>query len=166
MGHAAQFHGGSQHIIGRAFQKSPAHRGRTGERKLAQAIIGKQWLRNRRCRLTGYDVKHPLWKPSIDHGLGKILRCQRSQLGRLEHHCATRCNRGGYLARRHRQRKVPRGDQQAGTHRLAASDHPQRAFGNNCSATVIAHRFLTEPTQELAAVSNLTLSFRKGLTHL
>ena len=163
---AAQLHRGAQDVVGSCLEQGLAHGGRAGEGNLAQARIRHDRLRDGRCRLTGNHVDHACRNAGINHGLCEVLSSQRRELGGLDHHGATSGNGRGNLAGSHSQREVPRGDEQARAHRLAAGDHAQGALRRRQGTAVVTNGLLAEPAQVLSAVSNLTVGLCQRLAHL
>src|SRR5699024_2917512 len=114
----------------------------------------------------GAVVDHALGQPGLLEQLHEEQRGQRRELRGLDHHGAAGRERGGDLARRHREREVPRGDEIARPHRVARDDRPPRVLGVRAVAALDAHRLLAEPAQELPAVGDLAAGFGQRLAHL
>ena len=84
--------------------------------------------------------------------LREVERGERRELGGLDDDGAARGERRSDLSCRHRQWKVPRRDQEAGTDRMLRDDHATGALGVRSVTPLDASRLLAEPAQELAAV--------------
>jgi hypothetical protein len=75
------------------------------------------------------DVEHPAGQAGLLHDPGEREHRQRRLLGRLDDHRRAGRDRRADLARAHRQREVPRRDQQAGPDRLLHRQDPSLAVG-------------------------------------
>ena len=114
----------------------------------------------------GDEVEHTAGQPALLEDLGEGEHRKRCLLGGLDDHRAARGDRRSDLAGAHRQREVPRSDQQARTDRLTHRQQPAAAIGRGGVTSVDPHRLLGEPPQELGGIDNLRTGFRQWLTHL
>ena len=91
---------------------------------------------------------------------------QRRLPGRLDDHRAAGGDRRADLARPHREREVPRRDQQARPDRLAHRQQARPAVGADRVAAVDPHGLLAEPAQEVVGVGDLGARLDERLAHL
>ena len=113
----------------------------------------------------GDDVEDAGGQAGVEHGLREVLRGQRGELGGFEDHGAAGGDGRGDLAGGHRQREVPRRDQQAGPDRLVLDEDLVFALGGGEVAAVVADGFLGEPAQELGPVGDFAAGFGQGFAH-
>jgi ParB family chromosome partitioning protein len=163
---AAELHRHPQQVLGALLHQRLAHLGRPGEGHLAQPRIRHQGTDRLAGAGAGDDVEHAVGQAGLGQELRQPHRRQRRQLGRLEHHRAARRDRGPDLAGPHRQREVPRRDEQAGAHRLLHGEQPLGRGRRPRVAALDPHRLLAEPAEELGAVGDLGLGLGEALAHL
>ena len=111
------------------------------------------------------DVEDAGGQAGVEHGLGEVLRGQRGEFGGFEDHGAAGGDGGGDLAGGHRQREVPRRDEQAGSDGFVLDEDLVLALGGGEVAAVVADGFLGEPAQELGAVGDFAAGFGQRLAH-
>ena len=116
---ASQLHRQPLELVGRLPHQHLAHRRRAGEADLAQPLVGHQGLAELLGVAGGHDVEHTGGKPRLGQHVGQRQHRQGGQLGRLDDHRAAGRHRRPDLAGPHRQREVPRGQEEAWAHRLA-----------------------------------------------
>ena len=108
----------------------------------------------------------PGGQPGVLEQLRERERRQRRELGRLDDHGAAGGERRRDLAGRHREREVPRGDEEARADRMLRHDHAAGALGVRPVAALDARRLLAEPADELAAIRDLAARLGERLAHL
>ena len=90
--------------------------GRPGKRYFVHTRVVHDGGASLAC--TGYDIYDARRQTGIRNYFGQFERRQRRGLGRLEHHCVTRCQRRRNFPGRHEQRKIPRNYLSGHTQRL------------------------------------------------
>jgi hypothetical protein len=163
---AAQLHGHAQDPLGGLGHQRAAHLRGPRERQLAGPLVGEQRAHHLAGGRGGDHVEHAVGQPALAGDLGQPQGGQGCQGGGLDHRGAAGGERRTDLAGRHRQREVPRGDQQAGPHGAAGGQDAPVAAGRGQVAPVRAHRLLGVPPQELGAVGDLALRLLQRLAHL
>ena len=108
----------------------------------------------------------PFGQARVLEQLREVQRGERGELGGLDDHGAAGGERGRDLAGRHREREVPRRDQEARADRMLRHDHAAGALGVRAVAALDARGLLAEPAQELAAVRDLAARLGERLAHL
>ncbi len=87
------------------------------------------------------------------------------ELGGFEDHGAACGDGRGDLAGGHRQREVPRRDQQAGSDGFVLDEDLVFALGGGEVAAVVPDCFFGEPAQELGTVGDFAAGFGQGFAH-
>ena len=141
-------------------------RGRAGERQLAQPRVADDRLRHGARRRGREDVHDALRQAGVLEQLREVERRERRELGRLDDDGAAGGERRRDLAGRHREREVPRRDEEARTDRMLRHDHATGALGVRPVAALDARGLLAEPAHELAAVGDLAARLGERLAHL
>ena len=108
----------------------------------------------------------PFGRPASSSSFAKYEGRQRRELGRLDDDGAAGGERRRDLAGRHREREVPRRDEEARTDRMLRHDHAAGALGVRPVAALDARGLLAEPADELAAVGDLAARLGERLAHL
>src|ERR1019366_695957 len=117
-GFTAQFERDALKITGGGFKDKLTDLGRTGESDLVDT--GMLCDRATRARSeAGDDIDHALGKAGLEDQLSQAKRSQRGLLRRLEDYRVATRERRAELPRRHQQRKIPRNNLTAYSHRLA-----------------------------------------------
>jgi len=163
---AAELHADPLELVGGLLHQQPAHAGRAGEADLAQPVVGLERLAELAGVLGGHHVEHAGREAGLGEDPGQGQHRQGCLGGRLHHHGAAGGDRGTDLAGAHRQREVPRRDEQAGTHGLLDGQQPAAAGGGLHPAAVDPDRLLGVPPEELGAVRHLALGLLDRLAHL
>ena len=122
-------------------------------------MIGARRRAERRRR---DDVDDAGRQAGILEQLREQQRRQRRELGRLDDDGAAGGERRRDLAGRHREREVPRRDEEARPDRMLRDDHAPGALGVRARSGRDAHGLLAEPAQELAAVGDLAVAPRRA----
>jgi hypothetical protein len=133
---------------------------------LPTAVDGHQGLAQRLGVAGRDDVEHARREADLLERGGQRQHGQRRQLGGLDDHRAAGRDGGPDLAGAHGEREVPRGDEQAGTDRLADRQQPAASGRRLHPAAVDADGLLGEPPEELRAVGDLPLRLLDRLAHL
>ena len=126
-------------------------------------MIGFETSRRRRA---GDDVQDAGRQPAVLQELREREHRERGLLGGLHHHRAAGGDRRADLARPHRVREVPGGDEVAGADRLAHHQHPALRVAGDLEVAVDPQRLAREPAEELGGVGQLRLRLRDRLAHL
>ncbi len=108
----------------------------------------------------------PAGAPGLEQDRGQRVHRQRGVLRRLHDRRAPRGQGRRDLARPHRQREVPRRDEQARTHGPLDCEDAAGAAGGRRVAAVHAHGLLGEPAEELRGVPDLRVRLGQALAHL
>jgi hypothetical protein len=165
-GVAAELHRQPQEIVGGLLHQRATDLGRPGERQLAEPLVLDQRRHRPAGRRRGDEVQHAAWQPGLLEDLAEHQHRQWCQLCGLDDHRAPGRDRRPDLPRAHREREVPRRDQQARSDRLAHRQQPALAVRRLREPPVDPHRLLGEPAQELGGVEDLGLRLRDRLAHL
>src|SRR5699024_7776395 len=83
----------------------------------------------------------------------------------FDHGGATGSERGRNFPCRHRQWKVPRGDEVAGPHWQVGHNHGPVAFGVVAVVTLDPYGLFREPAEEFRAVVDFSASLGDGFSH-
>lgn len=138
---------------------------RAGEGELAQARVREE--RVGRGRITGGDDRQAaLGEAGRRERLGQRERRQGRRIASPEDHRAAGRKRRRDPARRDREREVPRGDDQAGTHGTPGDDELAVALGMGLEATRDPDRLLGVPLEVLGREGHLLACLGEGLARL
>src|SRR3954447_24362598 len=163
---AAELHRDAQDLLGRLLDERLADRRRAGERELARPRVLDERLRRLARRLRRDDVHHPARQAGLLQDAAEREHRQRRLLGRLDDARAAGGDRRPDLARAHRQREVPRGDEDARADRLLHRQHAPDAGLVDRVAPVDARRLLGVPAEEVRGVRDLGLRLGDRIAHL
>ena len=112
------------------------------------------------------DVEHAVRQARLREQVGEQQHGERGLAGGLDDHRAAGRDGRPDLAGAHREREVPRGDEQARPDRLLEGQQPAATGRCLHPPAVDPHRLLGEPAEELAAVRHLAAGLGHGLAHL
>ncbi|MEA2227197.1 MAG: succinate-semialdehyde dehydrogenase / glutarate-semialdehyde dehydrogenase [Solirubrobacteraceae bacterium] len=163
---AAELHRHAQDLVGGLADQLAADLGGPGERQLAGARVLDERLHRPARRLGRDDVQHAAGQARLLEDLREGEHRQRRLLGRLDHHRAAGRDGGADLAGAHRQREVPRRDEDARADRLLhRQDAPDPGLVDR-EAAVDADGLLRVPAEEVRGVGDLRLGLGDRLAHL
>ena len=114
----------------------------------------------------GHDIEHARRQAGTLPEFGDRQRAQGCEFGRLDDDGAAGGQGRADLACDHRDRKVPRRDRGAHTHRLLDDEVALVGVGGRNRLAVDALAFLGEPLDEAGAVHHLALGFDERLALL
>ncbi len=163
---AAELHRDAEHLVGGVGDQATADFGRSRERQLAQPRVLDQRARHPAGARRGDDVQHAGRQAGLLEHLREEQRRERGERGGLQHHGASGRDRRGDLAGGHREREVPRRDEQARTDGPLGDEQPAAAVGRGREPAGDAGGLLREPAQELRAVRDLAARLGERLAHL
>ncbi|MPM27664.1 hypothetical protein SDC9_74177 [bioreactor metagenome] len=162
---SAEFHRAAQHVPARLLQQQFADRGGPGERELPEPRVGDHRVGDVMER-RGDDIDDPVRHAGVGQHLRQQEGGQRGEDRRSQHDGAAGRQRRRDLARRHRQREVPRGDEERGSDRSPGHQLPRGALRGRPVVALDPRCLLAEPAQELGSVGHLTARLGERFAHL
>ena len=164
-GVSAKLHRGAEHVVGGLFEQRLANTGGAGEAELAEARVGDDRRRDVARGGGRQDVNDSGGHSRVFEQLDEVERGEGGEFGGLDDRGAPGGERRRNLAGGHRQREVPRSDQEGGSDGEVGDDHPPGAFGVGAVAAGDSHGLFAEPAQKLPAVGDFTAGFGERLAH-